>query len=256
MLDVSQLSVSLSRKQILVDIGFRVTAGTMLAVLGRNGAGKTTLIHALAGIVPMQGNVLLDGEALAGFSPAERGRKIGYVAQDPAALSAHLSVLELLVLVQNTHVVRWRARDETVAAAVEVLEALHLSEFAQAVPAQLSGGERQMVALALALVRGPRLLLLDEPTSALDIANQLHLLTLVRDYTRRAGIVTLLILHDLNLVTRFADTALMLDRGTVAVAGPVRDLLNHDLLADIYGIEFHVADMGDGHVIVYPALPR
>jgi iron complex transport system ATP-binding protein len=141
--------------------------------------------------------------------------------------------------------------------AVDVLEALQLTQFAQAVPAQLSGGERQMVALALALalVRGPRLFLLDEPTSALDIANQLHLLTRVRDYTRRTGIITLTILHDLNLVTRFADTALMLDGGLVAAAGPTRDLLNRDLLADIYGIECHVADMEDGHVIVYPLAP-
>jgi iron complex transport system ATP-binding protein len=105
MLEVPQLSVSLGRKQILVDIGFQVAGRTMLAVLGRNGAGKTTLIRALAGIVPTQGNVRLDGENLARLSPAARGRKIGYIAQDTAALSGHLSTLELLVLAQNTHVV-------------------------------------------------------------------------------------------------------------------------------------------------------
>jgi ABC-type hemin transport system ATPase subunit len=95
--------------------------------------------------------------------------------------------------------------------------------------------------------------LLDEPTSALDIANQLHRLGLVRYYTRRTGIVALMILHDLNLVTRFSDTALMLDRGTAA--GPVCDMLNRDLPADIYGIECHVANMEDGYVIVYPLAP-
>jgi iron complex transport system ATP-binding protein len=252
MLEVSQVSVSFGRRPILSGIGFAAPGGSAVAVLGRNGAGKTTLVRALAGLLPMRGHVRLDGEALDRLAAPVRGRKIGYVAQDLAVLSARLSVLELLVLAQNSHAAGLRVRAQTVAAAEAVLEALDLTALAQAVPAELSGGQRQMVALALALVRRPRLLLLDEPTSALDIANQLHLLALVRDYTTRHGIVTLMILHDLNLVTRYADTALILDQGAVAAHGKVRDLLTRDRLAEIYGVDCQIADLAGGHSVIYP----
>jgi iron complex transport system ATP-binding protein len=109
-----------------------------------------------------------------------------------------------------------------------------------------------MVALALALVRQPRLLLLDEPTSALDIANQMHLLATVRDYTRRAGIVTLIILHDLNQVSRFCDSALMLSEGKLAAQGPTATLLEHGRLAELYGINCEIAALPSGHKVIYP----
>jgi iron complex transport system ATP-binding protein len=255
MLKVAQLSVSFGRHRVISGAGFEVLAGQSVAVLGRNGSGKTTLIRALAGLLPATGDIWLDKTELSTLAPHVRGGKVGYVAQDLSVLSAHLSVFELLVLAQNSHVMGWRIRTETVAAAEAVLEALNLQLLAKAAPAELSGGQRQMVALALALVRQPRLLLLDEPTSALDIANQLHLLTLIREYTSRNGIVTLMILHDLNLVTRYADAALMLDKGAVAAYGPVHKIMTASRLAEIYGVDCHIADIVQGHRIIYPLAP-
>lgn len=250
MLEVSDLSVRLGGKAILRDLAFTAAPGMMMAVLGRNGAGKTSLIRALAGLVPMQGSVRLDGQALAAIPAAARGGAIGYMAQEPAA-AARLSVLELLVLAQNTHRFGWRPGAESLARAEAILADLHLTALAGAMPLQLSGGQRQMVALALALVRRPRLLLLDEPTSALDITNQLHLLSFVRDYTRRHGIVTLLILHDLNLVTRFADQALLLKGGRLAAVGAVPDLLDRERLAGTYGIDCQILELPSGHRVIY-----
>ena len=256
MLKVAQLSVAFGRHRVISGASFEVQAGQSVALLGRNGSGKTTLIRALAGLLPTSGSIWLDKTELSALAPHARGSNVGYVAQDLSILATHLSVFELLVLAQNSHVMGWRIRTETVAAAEAILEALNLRPLAKAALAELSGGQRQMVALALALVRRPRLLLLDEPTSALDIANQLHLLALVRDYTSRHGIVTLMILHDLNLVTRYADAALMLNKGTVAAYGPVQDIMTANRMAEIYGVDCHITDIVQGHRIIYPLAVR
>jgi iron complex transport system ATP-binding protein len=254
MLSVEKLGVALGRRQIIKNIDFTAAAGECLAILGRNGAGKTTLIRALAGLLPHQGRIALDGIDIAALPPAQRGSRIGYVAQDMAALASRLSVLELLVLAQNSHLAGFRTPPETLAAAGEILERFNIAALAHAAPAALSGGQKQLVALALALVRRPKLLLLDEPTAALDIANQLHLLSIVRDYTAEHGIVTLLILHDLNLVTRFADQALLLKDGAEFGKGPVANMLTPARIAAVYGVDCLIETIS-GHNIIYPLRP-
>ena len=252
MLEALDLNLMLQRQRILHGLGFAAQAGEVTAVLGRNGSGKTSLVRALAGLLPCTGRLRLDGEELSALAPAARGRLVGYVAQNPYAVAPRLSVLELLVLAQNADRLGARTHPESLPQASAMLERLQLGHLAAMEPARLSGGQRQMVALALALVRRPRLLLLDEPTSALDIANQMHLLATVRDYTRRMGIVTLVILHDLNQVSRFCDSALMLTEGKLVAHGPVAALLERRRLADLYGINCEIAALPDGHRVIYP----
>lgn len=252
MLDVTKLSVTLQRQSILEGLSFSAQAGEVTAVLGRNGSGKTSLVRALAGLLPYRGRVRLDGEDLSTLVPSARGRLVGYMAQNPYTVTARLSVLELLVLAQNADRLGARTHQDSLPQAHAILERLQLSHLASMEPARLSGGQRQMVALALALVRQPRLLLLDEPTSALDIANQMHLLATVRDYTRHAGIVTLIILHDLNQVSRFCDSALMLNEGRLVAQGPTATLLERGRLAELYGIHCEIAALPGGHKVIYP----
>jgi iron complex transport system ATP-binding protein len=252
MLEVMDLNLVLQRQRILAGLGFSARPGEVTAVLGRNGSGKTSLVRALAGLLPGTGRLRLNGEELSTLAPSARGQLVGYVAQNPYAVTARLSVLELLVLAQNADRLGARTHADSLPQANAVLERLQLGHLAGMEPARLSGGQRQMVALALALVRRPRLLLLDEPTSALDIANQMHLLATVRDYTRRTGIVTLVILHDLNQVSRFCDSALMLSDGKLVAQGPVTTLLERERLAGLYGIDCEIAALPDGHKVIYP----
>ena len=133
---------------------------------------------------------------------------------------------------------------------------LRLERFAGKPAGELSGGERQMVLLALALVRRPRLLLLDEPTSALDLANQLHLLQVLTDYTRRERIVTVAILHDLSLAARFADRVVMLRDGRVAHSGPTGAVMTEPVVRDMFGVDCRLVDVpGSPHRALYPLAP-
>ena len=252
-LDLSGYGVAIGGRRIVRDIDAALRAGAVTAVLGPNGAGKSTFMKGLCGLRPATGRALLDGADLLALDPARRADLVGYVAQDTAQLSVRLSVFELLLLAQNGGRRGWRATPDSARRAEEILALLDLVRFAAQAPADLSGGERQMIALALALVRRPKLLLLDEPTSALDLANPLHMLEVVHDYTRRAGIVTIAILHDLNLATRYADAALLLADGRRAASGPIQEILTVEGIAGLYRVECRQLDVDQGRYrALYP----
>ncbi|SEG30276.1 ABC transporter ATP-binding protein [Marinobacterium lutimaris] len=252
MLELKQLSVEIDRRQIVKPLDLTLDSGASLALLGRNGAGKSTVVKAIAGLIRAQGEVLIDGMRLRDLSMRERSRLIGYVAQEFSASDVRLSVFELLLLAQNSQNMRFRADPQSLARASQMLSLLGLEHLAERQPTQMSGGQRQMVALALALIRRPRLLLLDEPTSALDMANQFQLLDTVRQYTREHEITTLMVLHDLNLAHRYADQTLLLEAGDKVALGATEAILNTERIAQTYGVHCELLRASDGSLCVHP----
>ncbi|KQT53821.1 MULTISPECIES: ABC transporter ATP-binding protein [unclassified Aureimonas] len=252
-LEVSAYSVSIGSRAIVEDMAFRAEPGGIVALLGPNGAGKSSVLKGFCGLRRARGRVRLDGEDLLSMTAAARARLVGYVAQDVTHLDVQMTVFELLLLAQSGGRRSWRAPPESLARAGEILELLGLSRFADRRPGALSGGERQMIALALALVRRPRLLLLDEPTSALDLANQLQMLSAVERYTREHGVVTLTVLHDLNLATRYAASSIILRNGAIHAAGPTRDVLTPGTMQDVYGVDCRFVDIpGTSFTALFP----
>ncbi|WP_448090691.1 ABC transporter ATP-binding protein [Pseudomonas azerbaijanoccidentalis] len=250
---ITDYRVTLRGKPILKGLDVHVSSGRTLALLGANGAGKSTFMKGLCGLVPAHGLASINGTALLGTSPATRARLIGYVAQDLAHLDVRLSTYELLLLAQQGSARSWKTSAQARYKAAELLELLGLQRFAESQAGQLSGGERQMISLALALVRSPQLLLLDEPTSALDLANQLQILDAVSAYTRKQNMVTLAIFHDMNLASRYADDTLMLDQGIVHCIGPTRTTLNPENLAQVYGVDCRALNVDAGaFTAIYP----
>lgn len=245
--------VTLRGRTILDNLAVNAAPGRTLAILGANGAGKSTFMKGLCGLVAARGAASIDGTDLLTASPTTRAQLIGYVAQDMAHLDVRLSTYELLLLAQQGASRRWATGQEAQRNASDMLELLGLQRFAESQPGELSGGERQMISLALALIRSPRLLLLDEPTSALDLANQLQILDAVSAYTREHNIVTLAIFHDMNLASRYADDTLMLHRGKVFCSGSTPDTLTPANLAHVYGVDCRALSVDDGRfTAVYP----
>ena len=252
MLSLKQLSVQLGGETIVKPVDVSVAAGESLAVLGRNGAGKSTLVKAIAGLNRFSGDIVVDDIPLNKLGAKERSRLIGYVAQDFSATDVRLSVFELLLLAQNSHNMAFRTDPASMQKAENILNQLGIGELAERHPYQMSGGQRQMVALALALIRKPRLLLLDEPTSALDMANQFQLLETVREYTQQQKICTLMVLHDLNLAHRYADHTLLLEQGQPVALGKTADVLTVEQIAQTYGVHCELFSASDGSISVHP----
>jgi iron complex transport system ATP-binding protein len=232
----------------------RVRRGELVAVVGPNAAGKSTFFKVLAGVIPAEaGRMVLDGVDLARLSLRERARRVGLLPQDGVAAYAALTVFEAVLLAaKQGGGGGWQVGAAELERVELALASVGVAELGMRWLAGLSGGQRQMVALAQALVQEPDVLLLDEPTSALDLQHQLDLLELVQARCRERGLIALAALHDLNLAARFADRIAVLAGGRIVAFGPPEAVLTHALLAQVYGVEVAVGRDCLGHVIITP----
>ncbi|THF55631.1 ABC transporter ATP-binding protein [Pseudothauera rhizosphaerae] len=243
------LGVSYGSKAVVRDIDLApLPTGCVVAMVGANGAGKSSTLRALAGLNPMSGQALLDGDDLAALDPATRARRVAYMPQSlpqASSLTVYESVLSAVRTAcpqLGTAVVHQRI--ET------VLGDLGLRDLAMRPLLALSGGQRQMAGLAQLLVREPRLLLLDEPTSALDLRWQLCLMEALRRHVAGRQALCLMAVHDLNLAARFCSDMLVMAQGRLIARGAPGRILTPDLLRRAYGIAARVETCSLGTPLV------
>ncbi|ALK10891.1 ABC transporter ATP-binding protein [Blastochloris viridis] len=253
---VADLSAGYPRRPVIENLTLpAIAAGTVTALIGPNAAGKSTLLAALAGLVRAHGTVRLDGEDLMRLPLAARAALVGFMPQAlPQGVA--LSVLESVVAAFEASPPEGLAGDPA-RRALAVLDRLGIADLALEMLDRLSGGQRQMVSLAQALVREPQLLLLDEPTSALDLRHQVTVMAAVRALASE-GRSVIVVLHDLNLAARWADRVVVLDHGRVAAVGTPVEALTPEILAAVWGVAARVTPSPDGapHVVVEGALRR
>ena len=224
-LETAGVSVHFGGVQALSEVDLRVEAGQLVGLIGPNGAGKTTFVDAVSGFVDCSGEISLDGRSLAGLSPHERAR-LGLARTWQAS-----ELFDDLTVRENLNVAARRPSAWTVVkelfqsdpeAAPSVEEALALVELewaAEAMPADLSQGQRKLVGVARAIAMGPRLLALDEPAAGLDTSESEDLGRRLRALADR-GNAMLLIDHDMGLVLSICDQIYVLEFGKLIAAGP------------------------------------
>ncbi|MFT4287186.1 ABC transporter ATP-binding protein [Nocardioides sp.] len=242
-------------RTVLADVSASIHPGQVTVLLGPNGSGKSTLLRAISGIGRYQGRILFDDVDTAGWSLSRRAGRVGYVAQDTAQGPA-LSVFEATLL-GRVHSLRWSVHEKHLEAVWGALHAVGIEPLANEPVATLSGGQRQLAAIAQALVRDPQILLFDEPISSLDLAYQLETLELIADLTRERGICTLVSLHHLDLAGRYADQLLVLHRGGLHVAGAPAAVLTEDLVREVFQVQARIVSEADSlHVNALSSLRR
>jgi len=243
-ISVQSLSVAYGAHTVLQQISLQAHAGRVLGIVGPNGSGKSTLVKAVAGqVAAARGQVLFDGSAV-------RPAALGYMPQDQQTQAA-LSVLEV-VLLGRLRQLRLKVQADDLNAVRQVLHRLGLAALAGRDVRELSGGQRQMVFLAQALVAEPQVLLLDEPISALDICHQLDVLQVVREMTLQQGLTTLLVLHDLNAAARFCDDVALLQNGQLLACGSPAQVLTVAHVARAFGVEAEALCCLDGTGVLVP----
>ena len=224
------------------DIALR--AGRVTALVGPNGSGKSTLLRALARLHrPTQGELRLGSapgvDALA-LGSREFARQVTLLAQSRPT-PAGLSVRDVVGFGRHPHRGRWREGDPGGAAAIaHAMELTRIQDLGDRPVDELSGGQLQRVWLACCLAQDTAVLLLDEPTTFLDLRFQVELLDLVRDLADAGDVAIGLVLHDLDQAAAVADELVLLDDGRIRRFGPAAEVLDADLLSEVYGIRVEV----------------
>ena len=242
-----------SPRQLIVDaISFDVRPGEMLAIVGPNGAGKSSLLRCLfRAHRPLAGSVRLDGEDIWRMAPRAVARKIAAVLQETSA-DFPFTVRDVVSLGRIPHQAGLTADTAHDASQVDhALEHLNLAGFGRRSFASLSGGEKQRVLVARALVQEPGLLILDEPTNHLDIRHQLEILELVKGL----GMTVITSLHDLDLAARYADRVVILAGGRLVADGLPEAALSPPAIRDVFGVEVHAGASASGRSMLDFSLP-
>ncbi|MGG4773404.1 ABC transporter ATP-binding protein [Alcaligenaceae bacterium 429] len=258
MLDVSNLQLSYGKRTIISDLSLApMKSGQLVALLGPNGSGKSTLLKALAGLLKLsKGEVVLDGQNLARSSFEQRAQHVVYLPQSLPA-SVHLRVFESVLVAAKASALAPDSTQVDEDHILALLKRLGIEHLALHYLDQLSGGQKQLVGLAQALIRRPRLLLLDEPLSALDLNYQFHVMDLLRQETHEHQLTTLIVLHDLNIALRHCDYAVMIRGGGLLAEGQPNDVINSQTLGDAYGVSARIESCSKGiHQVLIDGLRK
>ncbi len=222
-------------------VSFSLERGETLGIVGESGSGKSVTCYSLMGLIPqppgriVSGTARFDGVDLLNCTPAQarsiRGKRVSMIFQDPmTSLNPYLRIGDQLIEPLLIH--EKISRADALKRGRAMLEAVGINDAARRLkqyPHEFSGGMRQRVMIAMALITKPELLIADEPTTALDVTVQAQILELIRGFQQDLGMAVIFITHDLGVVSGLCDRVLVMYAGRVVETAPVRDLFKYPL---------------------------
>ena len=233
-LDISSLSFNFGSKNILVDIDLSIKNNGIVGIIGPNGSGKSTLLKCIYRVLkPKTGTIFIDGKNINDYQFKETAKKMAVVAQHNDT-HFDFNVLEMVLIGRSPHK-KFMERDsaEDIELAYKALEQVNMKDFADRNFSSLSGGEKQRIILARALVQNTDCLILDEPTNHLDIKHQLHFMSLAKDLK----ITVISAIHDLNIAAMYCDKIYALKEGQIIASGSVNEVITEEVIKTLYDVE-------------------
>lgn len=237
---------------VLNDVSFSISSGEMIAFLGKNGAGKTTLLRIIPSfLTPLSGDVLIDGVSVHSMPLQDKAKAIAYIPQFSQTAFAY-TVRESVLMGRSPHISLFSKpskNDER--RALEILQELGILALVDRPTNEISGGERQLVLIARALMQDAKLLILDEPTSFLDYSNQLLVLEKTYELVKK-DYACLYSTHNPDLALAYSTRVLAMDKGKIAFSMKPEELEGSDALSSIYKRPLIVERTQAGRLICVP----
>lgn len=242
---VQNLFCGYDKNVILEDINFSIKQNKILSILGTNGSGKTTLVKTISNAIkPLSGSIFLQDKNLNTINLKKRSRKIAVVTQFFHTTS--MSVKEYVLLGRLPFFKQFQffetKKDHDIVD--KYLKLTNTFELKDTPLNQISGGEKQLVSIARALVQEPVLLLLDEPTAHLDIFHQTKILSLIDKMKTQLNIAVLIVLHDINLASEYSDDIVLLDKKKKSIysSGSPENVITMKSIKDIYNTDVRITN--------------
>lgn len=235
MLQIKDFKCGYGKKFYISDITFGVDKGSFTGIIGPNGSGKTTLFRGITGELPTEeGRASINGKNIKDLSLKEKARNMAIVTQEVENVDVTVEDFVLMGRFPYQSPFQFFETEEDYMIAHKYLKLTDIYELKDKYMYQLSGGEKQLAAIARALSQEPELLLLDEPTSSLDITHKMEVLNLIQRLNNEMKLTVLMIIHDLNLASEYCDNLIMINNGKIHVTGKPEDVLNYKTIEEVY----------------------
>ncbi|WP_105167570.1 ABC transporter ATP-binding protein [Pseudoalteromonas sp. T1lg23B] len=244
MLDVQQVGLQINQSYILKDVSFNIKAGQFVGLLGPNGAGKSSLLRCIYRFIkPTRGQIKFLDAPVESYSRQEYAKQVAVVLQDVPE-QFNLAVFDVVAMGLTPHKPLFSSMNhEDKSEIAMALAKVGLTHKSTQMFSSLSGGEKQRVMIARAMVQQPQLLIMDEPTSHLDVKYQIQIMELAKSL----GVSVLASFHDLNLAAAISDHLLVLHDGELKAQGSPLQVLTSELLSDVFGVCAQVTQVPNAH---------
>ncbi|MCC4297334.1 iron ABC transporter ATP-binding protein [Aurantimonas coralicida] len=242
MIEAEHLTKRYDRALVVDGVSLSLPAGGVTAIIGPNGAGKSTLLSMIARLLPMDGGrVLVDGLDVTRTKGDELAKRLAILRQENG-LSVRLTVRDLVGFGRFPHSKgRMRAADH--AKVAEAIAYLDLSDLAERYLDELSGGQRQRAFVAMVLAQDTGTILLDEPLNNLDIRHAVAMMRLIRRAADELGKTIVVVLHDINFASAYADRIVAMCDGKVAHEGPVAAVITEAVVEAVFGLPVMIREI-------------
>ena len=236
MIEIKNVSAGYGKTQVLHGVNLKAKQGEITTLIGCNGSGKSTLLHTMLKVIPfMGGDIIVDGESVKGMAQTELAKKIAYLPQRKNV--PDISVGRMVLHGRFPYLSYPRKyREQDFLIAKEAMEKMGILNLAEKQMAELSGGMRQKVYIALALAQQAPAIVMDEPTTYLDIGQQLKFAGMIKDLSRD-GKTVLLVLHDILLALKISDRIGVMQGGKTVQEGTPGEILDSGIIPRIYGVD-------------------
>lgn len=241
MIELKNISAFYQKRIILEEINFEVKEGEFLGIIGPNGVGKTTLLKIITGVKqPNTGQVILNKKNITNLSRKEIAKIMAVVPQN-LFIPSLFTVEDVIMMGRYPHQKnKFTTSNEDITIVNDVMNKTNTNLFRNRIIDELSGGEKQEVIIAKALVQQPKILILDEPTANLDIKHQMKILNLIKTLVKKDKITVIIVIHDLNLASRFCDNLILLNNCKIQSQGKIENVLTQQNLEQAYQIKVKV----------------
>lgn len=239
MIELQNVYAGYNGVDIIKDISFNVDEGNNLCILGPNGCGKTTLLKAMSGIIPIRGDILVDGMSIKNMKRHEIASRIAVMSQISNIYFSY-TVFETVLLGRYLYMknnIFKEPSQEDKSIAEKCLKAVGLLSLRNKQINTLSGGQLQRVFLARTLAQEPSIILLDEPTNHLDLRYQKELMDYLRNWSKEGGHTVIGVFHDINLAMDLADNILVMEDGNQIGLGKPEEVIKGELLNKVYNMD-------------------